>query len=133
MGLGNVAILVGSGILGSVLVGGDAKLPSAGEVLSGAAKFVKKHGNEGKDTSSNTDAHTAQLLSQVNHLRQEIQSLGSRPVTVVTNAARSGKFLLTSYYVLVIDLCVRHRSYKHKFSHDTILCIRPNVDIFAKN
>ncbi|BAF03726.2 Os01g0112300 [Oryza sativa Japonica Group] len=101
MGLGNVAILVGSGILGSVLVGGDAKLPSAGEVLSGAAKFVKKHGNEGKDTSSNTDAHTAQLLSQVNHLRQEIQSLGSRPVTVVTNAARSGPGTFTITVVAV--------------------------------
>lgn len=101
MVLGNVAILVGSGILGSVLVGGDAKLPSAGEVLSGAAKFVKKHGNEGKDTSSNTDAHTAQLLSQVNHLRQEIQSLGSRPVTVVTNAARSGPGTFTITAVVV--------------------------------
>uniref|UniRef100_A0A0E0BW03 DUF1664 domain-containing protein n=1 Tax=Oryza meridionalis TaxID=40149 RepID=A0A0E0BW03_9ORYZ len=101
MGLGNVAILVGSGILGSVLVGGDAKLPSAGEVLSGAAKFVKKHGNEGKDTLSNTDAHTAQLLSQVNHLRQEIQSLGSRPVTVVTNAARSGPGTFTITVVAV--------------------------------
>ncbi|EAY96211.1 hypothetical protein OsI_18100 [Oryza sativa Indica Group] len=101
MVLGNVAILVGSGILGSVLVGGDAKLPSAGEVLSGAAKFVKKHGNEGKDTSSNTDTHTAQLLSQVNHLRQEIQSLGSRPVTVVTNAARSGPGTFTITAVVV--------------------------------
>jgi hypothetical protein len=122
-----------AGILGSVLVGGDAKLPSAGEVLSGAAKFVKKHGNEGKDTSSNTDTHTAQLLSQVNHLRQEIQSLGSRPVTVVTNAARSGKFLLTSYYVLVTDLCMGHRSYKHKFHMTLDFVYAPMSTSLAKN
>ncbi|KAL5202093.1 hypothetical protein ABZP36_013045 [Zizania latifolia] len=103
MVLGNVAILVGSGIIGSVLTSGDAKIPSAGEVLSGAAKFVKKHGKEGKDkdASSSNDVHTAQLLSQVNHLRQEIQYLGSRPVTVVTNAARSGtgKFTITAVVV----------------------------------
>ncbi|KAF0924190.1 hypothetical protein E2562_008487 [Oryza meyeriana var. granulata] len=101
MVLGNVAILLGSGILGSVLVGGDAKLPSAGEVLSGAAKFVKKHGNEGKDTSSNSDAHTARLLSQVNNLRQEIQSLGSRHVTVVTSASKSGPGTFTITAVVV--------------------------------
>ncbi|KAL5226592.1 hypothetical protein ABZP36_014857 [Zizania latifolia] len=37
-----------SGIIGSVLTSGDAKILSAGEVFSGAAKFVKKHGKEGK-------------------------------------------------------------------------------------
>uniref|UniRef100_J3L2H2 DUF1664 domain-containing protein n=1 Tax=Oryza brachyantha TaxID=4533 RepID=J3L2H2_ORYBR len=101
MVLGNLAILLGSGILGSILVGGDTKLPTAGEVLSGAAKFVKKHGNEDKNTSSNSDMHTAQLLSQVNHLRQEIQSLGSRHVTVVTNAAKSGPGTFTVTVVVV--------------------------------
>uniref|UniRef100_A0A0D9WBS0 DUF1664 domain-containing protein n=1 Tax=Leersia perrieri TaxID=77586 RepID=A0A0D9WBS0_9ORYZ len=102
MVFGNIAIVVGSGLLGSIFIGDDAKLPSAGEVLSGAAKFVKKHGNEGgKDSSSKGDAHTAQLLSQVNSLRQEIQSLGSRPVTVVTNAARSGPGTFTLTAVVV--------------------------------
>ncbi|KAG8084648.1 hypothetical protein GUJ93_ZPchr0010g9156 [Zizania palustris] len=106
MVLGNVAILVGSGILGTVLTSGDAKIPSAGEVLSGAAKFVKKHGKEGKDkdASSNNDVHTAQLLSQVNRLRQEIQYLGSRPVTVVTNAARSGTGTFTITAVVVVGV-----------------------------
>ncbi|KAL5232114.1 hypothetical protein ABZP36_030890 [Zizania latifolia] len=106
MVLGNVAILVGSGILGSVLTSGDAKIPSAGEVLSGAAKFVKKHGKEGKDkdASSNNNVHTAQLLSQVDRLRQEIQYLGSRPVTVVTNAARSGTGTFTITAVVVVGV-----------------------------
>ncbi|KAG8084647.1 hypothetical protein GUJ93_ZPchr0010g7684 [Zizania palustris] len=85
MVLGNVAILVSSSILGIVLTSGDVKIPSAREVLSGDAKFVKKHGKEGKDkdSSSNNDVHTAQLLSQIN---KNIPYLG-RPDTLSTGLA----------------------------------------------
>ncbi|KAL6865162.1 hypothetical protein ACP4OV_016313 [Aristida adscensionis] len=100
MVLGNVAILVGSGILGSVLTS-DEKLPSVKDVLSGAAKFVKKHGTDGGDAKSGSDPHTAQLLSQVNSLREELQILATRPVTVVTNAAKSGPGAYTITAVVV--------------------------------
>lgn len=101
MVLGNVAILVGSGIIGSVLTSNDGKVPGVGDVFSGAAKFVKNHGKEGKDASSTSDPHTAQLMSQVNCLREEIKYLASRPVTVVTGAATSGRGAFTITAVVV--------------------------------
>ncbi|OEL24487.1 hypothetical protein BAE44_0014494 [Dichanthelium oligosanthes] len=89
---GNVAILLGSGIAGSVLMS-DAKV---GDLLSGAAKgaaeFVKKHGKDGGGAKSGSD-QSAQLISQVNSLREELQFLTSRPVTVMTSAAKSGQCL----------------------------------------
>ncbi|KAL6624648.1 hypothetical protein ACP70R_031969 [Stipagrostis hirtigluma subsp. patula] len=100
MVLGNVAILVGSGIVGSVLTS-DEKLPKVKDVFSGAAKFVKKHGKEAGDSKSGSDPHTAQLLSQVNTIREELQYLSSRPVTVVTNAATSGPGAYTITAVVI--------------------------------
>ncbi|TVU18436.1 hypothetical protein EJB05_34537 [Eragrostis curvula] len=99
MVLGNVAIFLGSGFLGTVL--GDGKIPSAGDVLSGAAKFVKKHSKEGGGGKCNTDPAAAQLLSQVNSLREEVHYLTSKPVTVVTNAATSGPGAYTITAVVV--------------------------------
>ncbi|KAK3141006.1 hypothetical protein QOZ80_5AG0408840 [Eleusine coracana subsp. coracana] len=98
MVLGNVAILLGSGFLGTVLA--DGKIPSAGDVLSGAAKFAKKHGNEGGAENAATNSHAA-LISEVSNLRQELHSITAQPVTVVTNAATSGPGAYIITFVVV--------------------------------
>ncbi|OEL30490.1 hypothetical protein BAE44_0008491 [Dichanthelium oligosanthes] len=75
MVLGKVAIVIGSGIVGTVLTGGEASLPDFRDVISGAFK---------SDYSSN------QML-QVNYLREELQMLSkSNHVAIVTVDGRPG-------------------------------------------
>ncbi|RLM99508.1 uncharacterized protein C2845_PM06G09870 [Panicum miliaceum] len=97
MVLGNVAIALGSGIAGSVLTS-DEKI---GDLLAGAFKSLKKHGKDGGDAKSGSDQHTAQLISQVNNLREEIKYLASRPVTVVASATKSGPGACTLTAIVV--------------------------------
>ncbi|XP_006643624.1 uncharacterized protein LOC102700654 [Oryza brachyantha] len=91
MVLGKIAIVIGSGIVGTVLTTGDAKiaLPDFRDVLSGALKFVTRQ--DKKDGPSTSSPHTAHLLSQVNHLREELQLLArSNQVAIVTVDGRPG-------------------------------------------
>ncbi|XP_066335646.1 uncharacterized protein [Miscanthus floridulus] len=99
MVFGNVFIVLGSGVAGSVLTG-DAKLPKLGDVFSGAAKFVKKHGKEGGDAKSGSSDQN-QLLSQINNLREQIHTLATTPNTIVTPAANSGPGVYTITAVVV--------------------------------
>lgn len=93
MVLGNIAILLGSGYLGTILTSDEgSKVPILGGLLSGAAKFVSQ---DGKEASSNNDQHTAQLMLQVDRLREDLRRhLGCREVTVVTTRS-SGPGALT--------------------------------------
>ncbi|KAG2615796.1 uncharacterized protein LOC120667094 [Panicum virgatum] len=102
MVLGNVAIALGSGIAGSVLTSNE----KIGDLLSGALKSLKKHGKDGGDAKSGSDQHTAQLISQVNNLREELQSLAVRPVTVVTSATKSGPGACTLTAIVVAGVIV---------------------------
>ncbi|RCV15628.1 hypothetical protein SEVIR_3G073900v4 [Setaria viridis] len=95
--LANVAIMVGSGIAGSILT----TYTKVGDVLSGGLEFVKKHGEGGGGAKSSSGQDTAQLMSQVNILREEIQSLTVRPAMVVTSAAKSGSGACTVTAVVV--------------------------------
>ncbi|XP_066364542.1 uncharacterized protein [Miscanthus floridulus] len=99
MVFGNVFIVLGSGVAGSVLTG-DAKLPKLGDVFSGAAKFVKKHGKEGGDAKSGSSDQN-QLLSQINNLREQIHTLATTPNTIVTPAVNSGPGVYTITAVVV--------------------------------
>ncbi|KAL6626540.1 hypothetical protein ACP70R_030266 [Stipagrostis hirtigluma subsp. patula] len=92
MVLGKVAIVIGSGIIGTVLTSGDSSsLPDFKDVLSGAFKFMTKSTKQGKDGPSTSSPHTAQLLSQVNYLREELQMLSkSNHVAIVTVDGRPG-------------------------------------------
>jgi hypothetical protein len=65
MVLGKVAIVIGSGIVGTVLTGGESSLPDFRDVISGAFKFMTKGAKKGKDGPSTSSPHTAQLLTQV--------------------------------------------------------------------
>uniref|UniRef100_K3ZC64 DUF1664 domain-containing protein n=1 Tax=Setaria italica TaxID=4555 RepID=K3ZC64_SETIT len=76
-------------IAGSILT----TYTKVGDVLSGGLEFVKKHGEGGGGAKSSSGQDTAQLMSQVNILREEIQSLTVRPAMVVTSAAKSGQCL----------------------------------------
>ncbi|KAG0516428.1 hypothetical protein BDA96_09G002300 [Sorghum bicolor] len=100
MVLGGVLILLGSGVAGSVLTG-DAKLPKLGDVFSGATEFVKKHGKEGGATTKSGSSDQNQLLSQINNLREEIQTLATTPNTIVTAAANSGPNTYTITAIVV--------------------------------
>ncbi|AQK89706.1 hypothetical protein ZEAMMB73_Zm00001d008388 [Zea mays] len=91
MVLGNVAIVIGSGIVGSVLTGGEFGLPDFRDAISGAFKFLTKSAKPGKDGPSTSSPHTAELFSQVNHLREELQMLSkSNHVSIVTVDGRPG-------------------------------------------
>ncbi|CAD6232306.1 unnamed protein product [Miscanthus lutarioriparius] len=91
MVLGKVAIVIGSGIVGSVLTGGESGLPDFRDAISGAFKFLTKSAKQGKDGPSTSSPHTAQLLNQVNYLREELQMLSkSNHVAIVTVDGRPG-------------------------------------------
>ncbi|CAL5097507.1 unnamed protein product [Urochloa decumbens] len=96
--LGNVAIVIGSGLAGTIFTSGE----KVGDLFSGALKFVTKHGKDGGNAKSGS-VHTAQLASQVQNLREEIEFL-SRPVTVVTSAAKSGPGASTITAVVVVGV-----------------------------
>ncbi|CAL4903402.1 unnamed protein product [Urochloa decumbens] len=96
--LGNVAIVIGSGLAGTIFTSGE----KVGDLFSGALKFVTKHGKDGGNAKSGSE-HTAQLLSQVQNLREDLESL-SRPVTVVTSAAKSGPGASTITAVVVVGV-----------------------------
>ncbi|KAM3346946.1 hypothetical protein ACQJBY_021122 [Aegilops geniculata] len=73
MVLGKIAIVIGSGIIGTMVTGGDgSKLPDLRDVLSFSFKFMKQDKKEG---SSNASPQNDLLLSQVNYLRDQLQAL----------------------------------------------------------
>ncbi|EEF31199.1 DNA binding protein, putative [Ricinus communis] len=94
--LGKLTILVGAGILGSVLAK-EGRLSSVPDFVSGAFKIAfKQISREDSTSSSNGKPINASLMAQVNSLRQELQLLASnRPVTIVTasgTGAGAGKY-----------------------------------------
>ncbi|KAL5223097.1 hypothetical protein ABZP36_027810 [Zizania latifolia] len=91
MVLGKIAIVFGSGIVGTILTSGDARavLPDLRDLFSGAFKFVTKP--DKKDGPSTSSPHAAHLLSQVHHLREELQLLArSNQVAIVTVDGKPG-------------------------------------------
>ncbi|KAM0930291.1 hypothetical protein ACQ4PT_001038 [Festuca glaucescens] len=77
MVLGKIAIVIGSGIVGTLVTGGDAgKLPDLRDVLSVSFKFMTKQ--DKKEGSSAASPHTDQLLSQVNYLREQLRVLSDQ-------------------------------------------------------
>ncbi|KAF8040928.1 hypothetical protein BT93_B2985 [Corymbia citriodora subsp. variegata] len=98
--IGKLAILVGAGVVGSVLAK-EGHMPSVSDVFSGAFKVLKGIKKD-ESTSSVTKPRNDSLMAQVNSLRQELQILASsRPVTIVT-ASGTG----TSRYGIVIVVVV---------------------------
>ncbi|KAK8490059.1 hypothetical protein V6N13_005268 [Hibiscus sabdariffa] len=100
--LGKLTILVGAGIVGSILAK-EGGLPSVSDLVSGAFKIAYRQlKNDDSSTSSVKKPHNDYLVAQVNSLRQELQILASnRPITIVT-----GRGTGTSKYGIVIVVIV---------------------------
>ncbi|KAJ9176156.1 hypothetical protein P3X46_011498 [Hevea brasiliensis] len=82
--LGKLTILVGAGIIGSVLAK-EGRLSNVSDLVSGAFKIAFKQIRQDDSTSSIGKPHNDSLMAQVNSLRQELQMLASnRSVTIVT-------------------------------------------------
>ncbi|GMN49274.1 hypothetical protein TIFTF001_018449 [Ficus carica] len=98
--LGKLGILVGAGILGSVL----AKEGRVSDIVSGAFKIALKQIKQDETSSSTVKKpHSDLLMAQVNSLRQELQILASnRSVTIVTTS-RSGT---SKYSIIVVTIVV---------------------------
>ncbi|XP_043724750.1 uncharacterized protein LOC122671536 isoform X2 [Telopea speciosissima] len=86
--LGKLTILVGAGILGSVLVK-EGRMSNVSDFLSGAFKIVVKQIQKDDITPSAKPQNDA-LLAQVNSLRQELQLLASNRSIMIINRGRSG-------------------------------------------
>ncbi|KAK4753638.1 hypothetical protein SAY87_001742 [Trapa incisa] len=81
---GKLAILVGAGVVGSVLAK-EGGLSSVSDIFSGAFKLVLKGIKQNEPTKSMKKPHNDFLMAQVNSLREELQMLASnRPVTIIT-------------------------------------------------
>ncbi|KAJ6961841.1 hypothetical protein NC652_000714 [Populus alba x Populus x berolinensis] len=85
--LGKLTILVGAGILGSVLAK-EGRMPDVSSFVSGAFKIAFRQLKRDDSTSSvskSSKPPNDSLMAQVTSLRQELQMLASsRPVTIVT-------------------------------------------------
>lgn len=100
--LGKLTILVGAGILGSVLAK-EGRLPSFSDVVSGALKVALKPITQNDSASSTKKPRNDALIAQVNNLRQELQLLSSsRPVTIVTSSATGGR----RYGVIIVIVVI---------------------------
>ncbi|CAK7336134.1 unnamed protein product [Dovyalis caffra] len=103
--LGKLTILVGAGILGSVLAK-EGHLPDVSSFVSGAFKIALRQLKRDDSTSSvskSSKPPNDSLMAQVTSLRQELQMLASsRPVTIVT-ASGTGS---NKYGVVVVVVVV---------------------------
>ncbi|XP_043704607.1 uncharacterized protein LOC122654546 isoform X2 [Telopea speciosissima] len=86
--LGKLTILVGAGILGSVLAK-EGHMSNVSDFLSGAFKIVVKQIQRDDSTPSAKPPNDA-LLAQVNSLRQELQLLASNRSVMIITGGRSG-------------------------------------------
>ncbi|KAF8408443.1 hypothetical protein HHK36_007596 [Tetracentron sinense] len=100
--LGKLTIIVGAGIVGSVLAK-EGRIPNVSDFFSGAFKIVLKQIQRDDSPPSSAKPQSDSLLAQVNSLRQELQFLASnRSVTVIT-ASGSGA---STYGVPVVTVVV---------------------------
>ncbi|XP_052185885.1 uncharacterized protein LOC127797231 isoform X1 [Diospyros lotus] len=102
LALGKLSILVGAGIIGSVLAK-EGGASTVSDFFSGAVKVLFKQIRQDDSKPSRPKPQNDSLLAQVNSLRQELQLLASnRSVTIVTSTRSGSK----KYGVVVIVLVV---------------------------
>ncbi|XP_065876275.1 uncharacterized protein [Euphorbia lathyris] len=99
---GKLGILIGAGILGSVLAK-EGRLPNVSDMVSGAFKIGLRQIKRDDSTSSVSKPHNDSLMAQVNSLRQELQMLASnRPITIVTASGQGA----SKYGIIVVVVVV---------------------------
>ncbi|XAR48196.1 hypothetical protein NMG60_11030936 [Bertholletia excelsa] len=100
--LGKLTILVGAGIIGSVLAK-EGRISTVTDFCSGAFKIVLKQIRQDDSAPSSSKPRNDSLMQQVNSLRQELQLLASnRPVTIVTSSG-SGS---SKYTIIIVVIAV---------------------------
>ncbi|TYI88542.1 hypothetical protein E1A91_D04G217600v1 [Gossypium mustelinum] len=98
--LGKLTIIVGAGIVGSILAK-EGRMSGVSDFVSGAFKIAFRQLKHDDSTPSNKPRNDY-LVAQVNSLRQELQILASnRPITIVT-----GQGTGTSKYSIIIVVVV---------------------------
>ncbi|XWS69286.1 hypothetical protein CRYUN_Cryun04dG0166100 [Craigia yunnanensis] len=99
--LGKLTIIIGAGIVGSIIVK-EGRMSSVSDFVSGAFKFAFRQLKHDDSTPSVNKPRNDYLMAQVNSLRQELQILASnRPITIVT-----GRGSGTSKYSIIIVVVV---------------------------
>ncbi|KAK8613878.1 hypothetical protein V6N13_101632 [Hibiscus sabdariffa] len=100
--LGKLTILVGAGIVGSILAK-EGGMSSVSDFVSGAFKLAYRQLKNDDSTSSVKKPHNDYLVAQVNSLRQELQILASnRPITIVTGRGTGA----SKYSVIIVVVVV---------------------------
>ncbi|XP_010556119.1 PREDICTED: uncharacterized protein LOC104825490 [Tarenaya hassleriana] len=95
--LGKLTLLVGAGLVGSVIA--KEGLPDVSSFISGAFKIVFRQLKQEEQVKSAKKPHNDTLLAQVNSLRQELQMLASnRSITIVSTGGSGGR----KYGVIII-------------------------------
>ncbi|XP_057493924.1 uncharacterized protein LOC130779337 [Actinidia eriantha] len=100
--LGKLTIIVGAGIVGSVLAK-EGHIPSVSDLFSGAFKIALKQIRHDDTTPSRARPRNDSLLAQVNSLRQELQLLSSNGSVAVVTSSSSGS---SRYGIIVVVIVV---------------------------
>ncbi|KAJ4916681.1 hypothetical protein Rs2_02231 [Raphanus sativus] len=96
--LGKLTILIGAGLVGSVLAK-DGGLPDMSSFVSGAFKMVFRQLKQGEPAKSASKPYSDALTAQVNSLRHELQLLASnRPITIISTGGSGSR----KYGVVII-------------------------------
>ncbi|XP_004140537.1 uncharacterized protein LOC101217504 isoform X1 [Cucumis sativus] len=99
---GKITILVGAGIVGSVLAK-EGRLPYVQDFVSGAFKIALRRISRDDSSTSKTKPRNDSLMAQVKSLREELQMLASnRQMTIVTTGGRGGR----KYGVIILVVVV---------------------------
>ncbi|KAK7319121.1 hypothetical protein RJT34_03835 [Clitoria ternatea] len=103
LSLGKLAILVGAGLVGSVIAK-EGRLPDVSGLVSGAFKVVLKPLKSNDPAPAvKKQPHNDALMAQVNSLRQELQLLArDRSVTIVNASGSGGRKYITVIVIVVV-------------------------------
>ncbi|XP_013622699.1 PREDICTED: uncharacterized protein LOC106328741 [Brassica oleracea var. oleracea] len=89
--LGKLTILIGAGLVGSVLAK-EGSLPDVSHFVFGAFKIVLRQLKQEEPAKSGSRPRNDTLTAQVNSLRHELQLLASnRPITIISTGGSGGK------------------------------------------
>ncbi|KAJ1435486.1 VRR-NUC domain [Sesbania bispinosa] len=102
LSLGKLTILVGAGIVGSVIAK-EGSLPDFSNLVSGAFKVVLRQLKSNDPAPTAKKPHNDALMAQVNSLRQELQLLArERSITIVNANGTGGKKYVTVIVIVVV-------------------------------
>ncbi|XP_057949617.1 uncharacterized protein LOC131144778 [Malania oleifera] len=104
--LGKLTILVGAGIVGSVLAK-EGRMSNVFDLFSGAFKIVFKQIRRDDSTPLSSKPQNDSLLAQVNTLRQELQLLASNGSVTIVTAGGTG----ASRYGIIVVVVVAGYGY----------------------